>query len=409
MKNFGNVLIIGKVWPEPTSSAAGTRMMQLINLFKQQDAEVTFGCTAQPTVFQEDLTEFGIHTTQLELNNVSFDHFVKELNPQIVIFDRFMTEEQFGWRVMENCPNALRILNTEDLHFLREARRKALQDGSMNDLNFDDDSCYREIAAIYRSDLTLLVSKFEQNLLETEFSIPADLLHYMPVCGEKQNQISHEFKDREDFVFIGNFHHKPNWDAVRFLRADIWPLIHKALPNAKMHIYGAYPSHKVQNLHSDKFNFIIHGRAKDAVEVVSSARVSLAPIRFGAGVKGKLLEAMMCGTPNVTTDMGAESMCFDSKWGGLIESDFRKFAAAAIELYTNETLWNEKQSVGFQILDDRFNLTKYSNDFMKRVASHSENLMSNRKKYFIAKVMQHQSMLSTKFMSQWIAEKNKTN
>jgi len=229
----------------------------------------------------------------------------------------------------------------------------------------------------------------------------------MPVCGVKRDQISLDFNDRKDFVFIGNFHHKPNWDAIRFLRADIWPIIHKALPGTRMHIYGAYPSHKVQNLHSDKFNFLVHGRAKDAQEVVSSARVSLAPIRFGAGVKGKLLEAMMCGTPNVTTEMGAESMRFDQQWGGLIEDDFRKFAAAAIELYTNESLWLEKQDAGYQVLDRRFNLENFSDEFLDSMQLNIENLDSNRSKCFIAKVMQHQSMQSTKYMSQWIAEKNK--
>lgn len=408
MKIFGNVLIIGKVWPEPSSSAAGTRMMQLINLFKDAGAHVTFGCTANTTEFQEDLSNYGLSTVHLELNNSSFDDVVKALNPTVVVFDRFMTEEQFGWRVMESCPNALRVLNTEDLHFLREARRKALQDGSMNDLNFDDESCYREIASIYRSDLTLLVSTFEQELLETTFNIPKDLLHYIPVCGKKIESTL-GFKEREDFVFIGNFHHKPNWDAVRFLRADIWPLIHKVLPQAKMHVYGAYTSHKVQNLQSDKFNFLVHGRANNALEVVSSARVSLAPIRFGAGMKGKLLEAMMCGTPNVTTEIGAESMCFNNQWGGLIENDFRKFADAAIELYTTERLWFEKQQIGFDIVKNHFNLDDYSAKFLEKISSGCQSLTVNRKKHFIAKVMQHQSMLSTKYMSQWIAEKNKTN
>ena len=121
------ILIIGKVWPEPKSSAAGTRMMQLIHYFIDKGDQVSFVSSAKDSFYQEDLSQLEMNCSFVQLNDSSFNQFIENLNPQIVIFDRFMTEEQFGWRVMDSCPNALRILNTEDLHFLREARHTSLK------------------------------------------------------------------------------------------------------------------------------------------------------------------------------------------------------------------------------------------------------------------------------------------
>src|SRR5210317_2247652 len=121
-----NLLIIGFVWPEPKSSAAGSRMMQLIDIFLSNNYKITFAssCAKKDNAFE--LRSLGIDEAAIELNNPSFDVFVKNLNPEIVLFDRFMIEEQFGWRVTEQCPNALKILDTEDLHCLRKGREMAL-------------------------------------------------------------------------------------------------------------------------------------------------------------------------------------------------------------------------------------------------------------------------------------------
>ena len=128
MKSNQHVLIIGFVFPEPNSSAAGGRMVQLISIFKKQGFDVTFASPAMDSDYMIDLNSLGVAKKSIALNCSSFDFFVKELNPSIVLFDRFMMEEQFGWRVAENCPDALRILDTEDLHCLRLARQKAFKE-----------------------------------------------------------------------------------------------------------------------------------------------------------------------------------------------------------------------------------------------------------------------------------------
>jgi hypothetical protein len=121
--NAKKLLIIGFVWPEPTSSAAGTRMIQLVDLFLSKGYQITFASAASKSDFSYDFSKTSVVEQQIKLNDESFNVFLKELKPEIVLFDRFMVEEQYGWRVQQECPNAVRILDTEDLHCLRSARQ----------------------------------------------------------------------------------------------------------------------------------------------------------------------------------------------------------------------------------------------------------------------------------------------
>jgi len=408
-----HVLIIGFVWPEPNSSAAGGRMVQLISIFKEQGFEVTFASPAMDRDYMIDLESLGVSKKSIALNCSSFDVFVNELNPTIILFDRFMMEEQFGWRVAENCPEALRLLDTEDLHCLRLARQKAFKEKrqfSTDDLLVED-VAKREIASILRCDVSLMISEYEIELLQTVFKIDSDLLYYLPLLLEAVEDLAIQnlpsFEDRNNFVFIGNFLHEPNWNAVQYLKETIWPLIRKQVPDAVLQICGAYPSQKVLQLHQPKEGFHIMGRVDDAQEVVKNARVVLAPLRFGAGIKGKLLEAMQCGTPSVTTTIGAESMSGDLPWNGFISDVAQDFAAKAVELYQDKKLWLKAQKNGFQIIEKRYLKFLFENDFVKHILEKRSHLKQHRLHNFMGTLLQHHTLTSTKYMSRWIEEKNK--
>jgi hypothetical protein len=413
MNSNQQVLIIGFVWPEPNSSAAGGRMVQLISIFAAQGFEVTFASPAMDSDYMVDLESLGVSKKSIALNCSSFDVFVKELNPTIVLFDRFMMEEQFGWRVAENCPDALRLLDTEDLHCLRLARQKAFKENrhfSTDDL-LTEEVAKREIASILRCDISLMISEYEIDLLQTVFKIDTSLLYYLPLLLEPvedstiQNLPS--FEDRSNFVFIGNFLHEPNWNAVQYLKETIWPLIRKQMPDAVLQIYGAYPSQKVVQLHQPKQGFHIMGRANDAQEVVRNARVVLAPLRFGAGIKGKLLEAMQCGTSSVTTTIGSESMPGDLPWNGFITDDVQVFADKAIALYQDKILWLNAQENGFEIIEKRYLKSVFTDDFVKYILKVQSDLKQHRLHNFMGTLLQHHTLTSTKYMSRWIEEKNK--
>jgi len=414
MKTTQNILIIGFVWPEPNSSAAGTRMEQLLILFKEWGWSVTFATPALDSNFMVDLETIGVEKRTIALNCSSFDEFVQELNPSIVLFDRFLMEEQFGWRVAEYCPNALRILDTIDLHCLRLSRQKAfkeMRDFEINDLLTEDIS-KREIASILRCDCAIMVSEFEMDLLKNTFKIDASLLYYLPLLLEPVSKDSIQkwlpFEERKDFIIIGNFLHEPNWNSVQYLKETIWPLIRIEIPEANLLVYGAYPSQKVLQLHQPKEGFHVMGRADNAQEVVSKARVVLAPLRFGAGIKGKLLEAMQCGTPSTTTSIGAESMFGDLPWNGFITDNPQDFASKAVFLYQDKTTWIQAQKNGIQIIEKRYLKSDYVAEFKDYILTLQNNLKQHRLNNFIGALLQHQTLQSTKYMSKWIEAKNKS-
>jgi glycosyltransferase involved in cell wall biosynthesis len=326
------------------------------------------------------------------------------------MFDRFMMEEQFGWRVEQQCPEALRILDTEDLHSLRDARHKAFkQQRAVTAQDLSSDIAMREIAAILRCDMSLIISSHEMTLLREHYRVDRALLHHLPFMLDPQQltQPRPSFEQRLDFVSIGNFRHAPNWDAVRYLKDTIWPLIRKQLPTAKLNVYGAYPPAKAMALDNPKQGFYVRGWAKDAHQVMREARVCLAPLRFGAGIKGKLADAMLNGTPNVTTSIGSESMHGELDWAGVVADEPQDFSDMATQLYRNQVAWQQAADNGDQIIRQLYDKQHLGGELLARIADLHANLTEHRLNNFQGAMLRHHSHKSTKYMAQWIEAKNK--
>jgi glycosyltransferase involved in cell wall biosynthesis len=402
------LLVIGYVWPEPNSSAAGKRMLQLMQVFTEHGWHIVFATAAKKSGFEFDLSQLQIEWQEIELNEDSFNVFVANLMPRAVLYDRFMMEEQFGWRVRKECRQALQILDTEDLHFLRHARQLANKESrELSLLDLQSDMAKREIASILRCDISLIISEHEMDLLQHVFHINPQILWYYPLFVEAPSKALLSFQERKDFVFIGNFWHEPNWQALRNLKEFVWPKLAKLVPGAKLQIYGAYAAQKVLELHNEKQRFLVNGRAEDAEEVLMQARVSLAPLTFGAGLKGKLLESMNVGTPSVTTTIGAEGIAEVEDWPGFATNDLTTFAQLAAKLYQDENDWNNKQQKGFALLEARFRPNLFEHDWMEQVNWLLAHLEDHRMKNFMGAILQHHTLASTEYMSRWIQEKNK--
>lgn len=404
------LLVIGHVWPEPTSSAAGWRMLQLLDLFSQHQYSIHFASAASRSAHSHPLAPQGIQEHDIKLNDSSFDNFVKQLQPVIVLFDRFMVEEQYGWRVAENAPNALRILDTEDLHFLRAARQEAFRKNiPWHDSLLYSELAKREIASILRSDLSMIISKEEYILLKEKFGISEKLMYLLPFLSAKSNtesDSSRSYSERRHFVFIGNFLHEPNWQTVRLLKTVYWPLIRKRLPEAELHIYGAYPSQKVLSLHQPKEKFHIKGRAEDAVSTLAQYRVLIAPIPFGAGLKGKFVDSWQAGTPSVTTTVGAEG--FESTdWSGCIENETALFIEKSVTLYQDENIWQNAQQKTRLSLAENTISEKVSSLLIQQIEMVTEDIHTHRQNNFLGQILQSQQFSATRYMSLWIEEKHK--
>ncbi len=397
-----HLVIIGLVIPEPASTAAGNRMMQLMRLFEEWNYRITFLTAAKNMDYSEK-----IDFQEIKINDSSFDKLIKNLNPNIVLFDRYVTEEQFGWRVAENCPNAVRILDTEDLHFLREARKTAFSEKrEIAENDYYNEIFKREISSVLRCDLSLIISEFEYELLTKKFKINPEILFYIPFLFEGTTFDSQCFESRKNFVSIGNFLHEPNWQTVLKLK-KIWKNIRKRLPETEIHIYGAYPSEKVFQLHNKKDGFIIKGRADSVEKIFNEYKILLAPIPFGAGLKGKLFESMIFGIPNITTSIGAEAMHENGKWNGFTEDDDEKFIEKSVELYLDKSVWEESQKNGFLISQKLFAQIFFVEPLKNRIFEIEKNTEHHRNSNYLGKILQYQTLNSAKYMSKWIEEKNK--
>ena len=164
---------------------------------------------------------------------------------------------------------------------------------------------------------------------------------------------------------------------------------------------------KAKQLHNSKEGFIIKGRAENSVSVFKKYKTLLAPIPFGAGIKGKLLESMLYGTPNVTSTIGAEAMQNNKDWNGFIEDNPDDFATKAVEIYNNESIWKQSQLNGVSIINDCFNKNNFENEFMDKTSKLTfkfrKVIVPNN---FMGQILNHHTLKSTMYMSKWIEEKN---
>lgn len=413
------ILALCTVFPEPNSSAAGQHLLSLLRVFAETGDKIHIASAAQQDDSAPDLGYMGYEVHSVALNCSSFNVWVRELQPDIVFYDRFMLEEQFSWRVRESVPKAMHVLDTEDLHSLRHLRQDIIKRQAFCDVSWPalkdlhqhhhvmhHPLALREIGSILRSDLSLIISPVEMEILTHCYPIAAAQLHHCPFLLPDKDDIPTPFTERKDFVFIGNYRHAPNWDAVRVLAQHIWPEIRQQLPNAQCHIYGAYTPPKAQQLHQPHKGFHIQGYAKDALATMRQAKVQLAPLRFGAGLKGKVCEAIRCHTPIVTTDIGWEGISNTVPHVSLhSEADIQQFAAVAIELYTCENTWHDFNQIAQQELDKHFNTVQHSQALVHVVNDLFNTLPAHRSQLFLQQILTQQQHASHKYMSQWIEAK----
>jgi hypothetical protein len=409
-------LLIAKNWPEPASTAAGRRTLDLMDLCHQAGYQIHIASPAETTPFQQDLPDMAYTPHRVAVNDSAFDQWIATLKPQLVVYDRFVMEEQFGWRVREHCPDAATLLDTSDFHTLREARQHAVRqfdasDGSapprLPDLYTA--TAERELAAMARCDRVLMISQVEIKWLTSVFNLPVEQLLYLPflIPALPDTQAWRTYDDRQHLMMIGGFKHAPNKDAVLWFKQAVWPKVRRELPAAECHVYGAYADHTVQQWHAPKQKFFIKGRCDDALETMSRYRLNVAPLRFGAGQKGKILEGWLTGTPTVTTPIGAESMIAPDALGYPISDDPDQLAATLVGLYQSPENWQKVQRCGLQALRTGFLRDDHAPGFIDALHNLHDNLADIRHRNLWGRILWQSKHRATEYMSRWIEAKNR--
>ena len=405
--NPGKLLVLGHQWPEAGATAAGQRMLQLLRGFREAGYHITFGCAAERTPMATPLEPLGVETRSLRLNHDSFDSFLREHRFDIALFDRFMTEEQFGWRVRDQLPDCTLVLDTEDLHSLRHSREKALREGRLWKPSawMEDPLFYRELASILRADLTLIISRDEMDLMLDHLPFLEDILCYLPFRFPTPDLAEAPgYEEREGLVFIGNGRHRPNLDAISVLKKEIWPLLSKRLTGVTLHVYGAYLPEKILAFHRPAERFEVHGWIPDTGTVLEKHRLQLAPLRFGAGVKGKILDAIQNGLPSVSTPIGWEGILREAAAKDFQAADPEAFCRKAEALYRDPEAWRRALQAQYRAAAPHFGTSMEA--FIKLLQEPGGQSKAPGATLKVLRAMlRHQAFDRVRYLSRWIEAK----
>lgn len=332
-----HILIMDALTPEPTRDAGSMQLYNIMQLLHGMGWRVTFMADNRQATPDEirTLGRVGVQTLCKPWSPSLASWLAREGDTlNAVMLCRYYVADSNLSLIRRLAPKAKLLFDTTDLHFLRE-QRAAEHTGSAALARQAAATRKREFAVMRASDATFVVSTAEQELLARE--LPQANVLLLPNMHAVQKR-GPDFQHRGGLVFVGGFGHPPNEDAVRWLVTDIYPKVRAQRPEISLHLIGDMPDAARQQFQGN--GVVVHGRVEDLSGWMHSTRIALAPLRYGAGVKGKVNTAMSYGLPVVVTSIAAEGMRLRDGDNVLVADDADAFAAAILRLYDDELLWN---------------------------------------------------------------------
>ena len=358
------ILIIDALTPQPDHDSGSLRLVNLMRLLREEGAHVVF--------LPSNRRHAGTYTTALQQLGVEVWYapharrapaWLQEHGTRFetIMVCRHYVASEFLDLLRRHAPQAKIVFDTVDLHYLREMRGAELVgDDALKRAAMQTRT--RELAVIARSDVTLVVSEPERAVLSAD--APAaevevlSNLHQLAGSGQT-------FEQRQDLVFVGGFRHPPNVDAVCWFVEKVFPLIRRHLPEVKFHCIGHHATSEVLALAKHK-GVIVHGHVADITPYMDGSRIALAPLRYGAGVKGKINMSMAHGQPVVATSCAVEGMHLRDGHDVLVADTAEAFADAVMRLYRDEALWQQLSCNGLENVSRHFSLDA-ARDAVRRV------------------------------------------
>jgi glycosyltransferase involved in cell wall biosynthesis len=336
--NRRRLLVLDAVMLTPDQDSGSLRMANLLDIFLDLGWHVVFSPSnlefCEPYGLQ--LQHRGIEVLYAPLTG-SIADFLEQRGASfdLVILSRLDVASAFLDMVRLYAPQAWVWFDTVDLHFLREQREADLRGDPVARAQANQRQ-RQEIDLMRHADLTLVVSHIERDLLAIDApDVRVDILSNI----HDPHPTDTPFEARDAIVFIGGFNHDPNVDAVLHYAKDILPLVQAELGNVPTYLIGSRPPPEVLALDDPARGLHVVGYIEDVMPYFARARLSIAPLRYGAGVKGKINMSMAYGVPVVATPCAAEGMFLNAETDILIGADARDFAAAVARLYRDQPLW----------------------------------------------------------------------
>jgi glycosyltransferase involved in cell wall biosynthesis len=328
--HWPRIVVFDERVPSPDRDAGSLRMFIILKTLAKW-CHVIFVPFNRPQHldYERALWKEGIETADA----VDYRHLLKNENVKAAIVSRPSMGATFIHRIRRVNPKVGIIFDMVDTHFVRFQREHQIS-GEATALA--ESKRYRKLERklAQRSDLVWCASLEDKQAMECE--VPNQRIEVVPTIHELRDR-GKSFDDREGLLFIGNLVHRPNEDAVLFFMQEVYPRLQHKLPGVRLDIIGDQPSAAIAAHNSEDVR--IRGYVPDANPYLSDRRVFIAPLRFGAGIKGKVGEAMAHGIPVVTTSIGAEGFGLMHGLDVMIADDPESFAAAIHQLYSQRELW----------------------------------------------------------------------
>lgn len=349
------VLIIDEVVPRPDRDSASLRQFNLIRMLLAAGAHVVFLPTRglHGGAATEALQALGVEVWHAPfLDGVGSWLRTHGHRFHVVMLVRHHVARECLPLLRRHARQARTVFDTVDLHYLRE-RRGAELAGDPRRARSAEQTRASELAVMAATDVTLLVSAAEQQQLAVDAPrVKVELLSNLhEVAGHGR-----DWAQRQDIVFVGGFRHPPNLDAMRWFIGEVFPMIRARLPDIRFHCIGADVPDSLRALAATQDGVQVHGYVPDVVPWMEGCRIAVAPLRFGAGVKGKINLSMAHGQPVVATSCAAEGMYLRDGQDVLVADDARAFAAAVVRLHGDEALWRELSDNGLRNITRHFSM-----------------------------------------------------
>lgn len=357
----GNVLIIDPLLPMYDRASGSLRLFEIVRALIRIGFSITYIARSADhaetyipilqrmgvEVYAGDPTALQPFWPDIIAPYLDVPKILRSKTFDFVILSFWHIAEHYLPIVREHSPESIIIIDTVDIHFLREFREAEIKkDPALMETARQNKE--RELAVYQKADRLWVVTEDDRRSIESLVTPPIDVIPNI----HKHIHETKEFSKTSDLLFVGNFNHRPNIDAVLFLHRKIFPHIRRHLPDVKVFVVGNNPPPQIRKLHSEAF--VVTGYVEDLGPYLKNARISINPLTYGAGMKGKIGEALSWGLPVVTTSIGAEGMDLVDKEHAMIADDPKEFARRVVELYNNRALWEKLSANGKRIVEQRW-------------------------------------------------------
>lgn len=346
------VLILEHCNPTPDQDAGSVSVFNIMLLMREMDFQITF-------IAEDNYLYDPKYTTMLQRVGVevlygpytnSVENHLKEMGARydlIFLFRPKVVERNID-AIKRYAPQAKTLFYTHDIHHIRMERQAQLLQSTVKQVEAEKMK-EKEFAAIREVDSTIVVSTTELEILQPQ--LPDQNLELLPLLLNIPGTNA-GYEQRNGIVFVGGYQHTPNVDAVQYFVNEIMPHVRNYLPDVKFHIVGSKPPESILDLASD--DVVVEGFVEDLTPFLDSMRVAVAPLRYGAGVKGKVGTALAAGLPLVATPIAAEGMGIVADDHALIANSPESFAKHVAKLYQDADLWRFLSRRGIDFADKKF-------------------------------------------------------